>query len=397
MSAVLPPVQDQRIWSRMLQGLDPVLCATIAILMAVGIVVVASASISIADQMTGDPFYYLRRQVLFLGMGLAGAFVLYQIPTEVWERSGFAFLVLGLFLLLVVLFPGVGREVNASVRWIAFGPFHLQVAEPARLCLVLYVAGYMVRRRDELAHSFSGFFKPVLVAGIAAFLLLLQPDFGAAIVLLMTVLTMLFLGGVRMRDFSLLGGLGAMSMTGLAFSEPYRMERITAFLNPWADPFNSGFQLTQSLIAIGRGEWLGVGPGGSVQKLFYLPESHTDFIYAVLAEEFGLLGGLLVIALFAVLTWRCLDIGNRACAAGHRFGAAVCWGIGAWLGFQAAINIGVNMGLLPTKGLTLPLISYGGSSVLVTLAGLALVLRVGREITPVTNRHRGPRRGEVPA
>ena len=392
MSAAAPTMPAQRLWQRAGHGLDPLLVGIVLVLLGLGLVVVASASISIAEQVVGDPFYYVRRQALFIGIALSAAFIVYQVPLRVWQHSGFALLIMALFLLTVVLLPGVGREVNASVRWLALGSFHLQVAEPARLCLILYVAGYMVRRRDELATRFAGFFKPVLVTAMAAFLLLLQPDFGAAIVLLATVLTMLFLGGVRIRDFSLLGGVGAMTMAGLAFSEPYRVERITAFLNPWADPFNSGFQLTQSLIAIGRGEWLGVGLGGSVQKLFYLPEAHTDFIFAVLSEELGFFGGLVVIALFALLTWRCLDIGNRASAAGHHFGACVAWGIGAWIGFQAAINIGVNLGLLPTKGLTLPLISYGGSSVLVTLVGLALVMRVARELTPVANR---PRRREV--
>ncbi|MCP1726105.1 cell division protein FtsW [Natronospira proteinivora] len=379
---------DTRWWHRFGQGLDIPLLAVTGALILFGLVAVTTASISIADRNLGEPFHYLQRQSLFLAIALMGAFVLYQIPTQLWARSGPALLLAAFALLLLVLIPGLGKEVNGAVRWIVVGPFHLQVSEPARLLLILYVAGYMVRRREELAARFSGFLKPVLLAGLAAFLLLLQPDFGAAIVLLATLLAMLFLGGVRVRDFSLLGGVGVMTMAGLAFSSPYRVERMTTFLNPWADPFNSGFQLTQSLIAIGRGEWLGVGLGGSVQKLFYLPESHTDFIFAVLFEELGLLGALLLIGLFSFLIWRCFLIGSRAWAAGHQFGAYLAWGVAVWLGAQTAINLGVNMGMLPTKGLTLPLISYGGSSLLVTIAAITLVLRVCRETTPISNRRR---------
>ncbi|MDQ2069507.1 putative lipid II flippase FtsW [Natronospira bacteriovora] len=379
---------DSRWWRQLAHGVDwPLLIVTLALL-TLGLVAVASSSISIADRALGDPFHYLRRQAMFLGLALVAAFMTCQIPLRVWQQTSFLLLLFALFLLLLVLVPGVGKEVNGAVRWIAIGPFHLQVSEPARLLLILYVAAYMVRRQEELATRFSGFLKPVLVAGLAVFLLLLQPDFGAAIVLLITILAMLFLGGVRIRDFSLLGGVGAMAMAGLAFSSPYRVERLTTFLNPWADPFNSGFQLTQSLIAIGRGEWFGVGLGSSVQKLFYLPESHTDFIFAVLFEELGLLGVLVLIGLFAFLVWRCFLIGTRAWLSGHAFGAYVAWGVSVWLGIQATINMGVNMGLLPTKGLTLPLISYGGSSLLVTLGALALVLRVSREITPVSNLRR---------
>jgi cell division protein FtsW len=385
MSAV---AMDNRWWRQLFNGLDaPVLAVALA-LVVFGLIAVASSSISIADRALGDPFHYVRRQSMFLALAVMGGFLVYQMPLRVWQQTGFLLLLFAFFLLLLVLVPGVGKEVNGAVRWVAIGPFHLQVSEVARLLLILYVAGYMVRRQEELATRFSGFLKPVMVVAMAAFLLLLQPDFGAAIVLLVTVMAMLFLGGVRIRDFSLLGGVGAMTMAGLAFSSPYRVERLTAFLNPWADPFNSGFQLTQSLIAIGRGEWFGVGLGSSVQKLFYLPESHTDFIFAVLSEELGLLGILILMGLFAFLVWRCFLIGTRAYLSGHHFGAYIAWGVAVWLGVQTTINMGVNMGLLPTKGLTLPLISYGGSSLLVTVTALALVLRVAREITPVPNLRR---------
>lgn len=383
------PLIDNRWWHRVGRGIDMPLLAVTAVLLMIGLVAVASSSISIADRDLGEPFYYVQRQGMFLVLALIAGFVIYQIPLAVWARSGLALMLAAFLMLVLVLVPGVGKEVNGAVRWIAVGPFNLQVSEPARLLLLMYVAGYMVRRQEELVSRFSGFLKPFLVAVLAALLLLMQPDFGAAIVLLATVMTVLFLGGVRIRDVSLLGGVGAMGMAGLAFSSPYRVERMTTFLNPWADPFNSGFQLTQSLIAIGRGEWLGVGLGSSVQKLFYLPESHTDFIFAVLFEEVGLLGAIVLMGLFAALVWRCFRIGSMAFANEQYFGAYLAWGVATWLAFQASVNMGVNMGLLPTKGLTLPLISYGGSSLLVTVAALAMVLRVAREMTPVSNRRRG--------
>jgi cell division protein FtsW len=391
MSAV-PRLHDRSRWLyRATHGADELLLFTVLALLLLGLVAVASSSISIADRLTGDPFHYFRRQLVFAGLAVAGAAVLYQIPLRLWERSGPLLLLFSLALLILVLVPGLGREVNGATRWLMVGPFQFQVSEPARLCVILYVAGYLVRRHDEVARHLSGFLKPLLVTTLAAFLLLLEPDFGAAVVLFGTVLAMLFMGGGRIRDFSLLGGLGAMAVAGLAVSSPYRVERLTSFLNPWADPFDSGFQLTQSLIAIGRGEWTGVGLGSSVQKLFYLPESHTDFIFAVLAEEMGLLGSALVIGLFSLLVWRCFVIGMRALEQQHLFGAWLSFGIGTWLGIQTFINLGVNMGLLPTKGLTLPLVSYGGSSLLVTIAALTLVLRVSRELTPVTNRRKGVR------
>lgn len=358
---------------------DPILTGIAVTILLFGLIMVASASVSLADQQTGNAFYYLDRQLVFALVGIGAAFCAYQIPLALWQRSGFLLLLFGLLLLLAVLVPGVGTRVNGSMRWIVAGPFRLQVSELAKLAILMYLAGYLVRRQHEVRTRFAGFAKPVGMLGLASLLLLLEPDFGAATVLFATAFTMLFIGGVRLRHFSLLVGLVSIAMAVLAFSSPYRLERLTTFLNPWADPFNSGFQLTQSLIAIGRGQWFGVGLGESVQKLFYLPEAHTDFLFAVLAEELGLLGALSVIGLYLAFTWRAFIIARRAAAVGRMYAAYLSFGLGLWIGLQAFINVGVNMGILPTKGLTLPLMSSGGSSLVVTCAAVGLLLRAARE------------------
>jgi cell division protein FtsW len=273
----------------------------------------------------------------------------------------------------------IGKEVNGSIRWLAIGPINLQPSELIKLFVIVYLAGYLVRRGEEVRNSIKGFLKPMAVVGIVGILLILEPDFGAVVVITTTVLGMMFLGGVRLWQFGVLFMFMLAAMAVVAISSPYRVERLTSFLNPWADPFDSGFQLTQALIAFGRGEWLGVGLGGSVQKLFYLPEAHTDFLFAVLAEEMGLLGAITVIALFTLLVWRAFLIGRSAMQSGSYFGAYLSFGIGLWLGLQSFINLGVNMGVLPTKGLTLPLMSYGGSSIVVTCVACALLLRVSHE------------------
>jgi cell division protein FtsW len=289
---------------------------------------------------------------------------------------------LSIVLLLALFVPGLGRTVNGSTRWLMLGPFNLQVSELAKLSMIIYIGGYLVRRGDEVRKSVSGFIKPMALVLVLGLLLLGEPDFGAAVVLGATVLGMMFLGGVQLWLFGLLVTSAVGSLAMLAITSPYRMERLTAFLNPWADPFNSGFQLTQALIAIGRGEWFGVGLGASVQKLFYLPEAHTDFVYAVLVEELGMVGGGAVVLLFVILVNRIFRIGKHAAEAGMQFASYLCYGIGIWFALQAFINMGVNMGLLPTKGLTLPLMSYGGSSMMVMCVALALVQRVAME-TPV--------------
>ncbi|MCM2311217.1 MAG: putative lipid II flippase FtsW [Steroidobacteraceae bacterium] len=365
--------------------LDPWVIGPVAALLLVGLVMVASASIGVSDRELGMPFYYFQRQLMFVGLGLVGAMVAMTIPTAVWEKYSMVLLGVGIALLVVVLVPGIGHEVNGSRRWLRLGFMNFQASELARVLLLTYVASYAVRRADELRSDFKGFLRPVAVLGGAAVLLLLEPDFGAATVLLATGLAVLFLAGARLTHLLVPLVIGAAGMATLAVTSAYRLRRLTAFRNPWEDPFNSGFQLVQSLIAIGRGEWFGVGLGSSVQKLFYLPEAHTDFVFAVLAEEFGFVGVVVVLSLFAVLVGRALAISRNAARAGLQFQSYLAASIGIWLGLQAFVNIGVNMGLLPTKGLTLPLLSYGGSSMLVTLAWLGLLLRVHHE-SQVTGR-----------
>jgi len=358
---------------------DPLLAAAAVTLLTLGLVMVASASISLSDRQFGQPFYYTLRQAVFIGAGLLAAWGVMRMRLVYWEKGGMMLLFAGMMLLVAVLIPGLGHQVNGSRRWLPFGLFNLQASEPVKLFVIVYLAGYLVRHGEALKGSFQAFLKPLGLLAVVALLLLLEPDFGATAVMFATALGMLFLGGVRLGHFAVvLGAVGAIAAT-LAFTSPYRLQRLTTFLNPWADPFDSGFQLTQALIAIGRGEWLGVGLGGSIQKLFYLPEAHTDFLFAVLAEELGLVGVMAVILLFVVVVWRAFVIGARAQLSGNRFGAYLAYGLGMWLSLQAFINMGVNMGALPTKGLTLPLMSYGGSSIIVMCMAVALLLRVDYE------------------
>jgi cell division protein FtsW len=371
--------------------LDPILMLTTGALLAIGLVMVTSASITVADRSLGNPFYFLERQLLYTGFGIAAATIAINIPAAIWERLAFVLLIAAFAALILVLVPGIGAEVNGSRRWVRLGLMNFQVSELARVLLLMYLASYIVRRQAELRESLNGFLKPLgLLLGAAA-LLLAEPDFGAATVLVATGLGMLFLAGVKLRHFFALVTLAGSGLALLAITSAYRMKRLVAFLDPWADPFNSGFQLTQSLIAIGRGELFGVGLGASVQKLFYLPEAHTDFVFAVLAEELGLVGVVATLALFVVLAGRALFVARRAAAAGLPFQAFVAASFGIWLGLQASINIGVNMGILPTKGLTLPLLSYGGSSLLVTLGWLGVVMRIHHE-SCTSGRSAVPRR-----
>lgn len=360
--------------------IDPVLFTVTVALLLAGLVILASASMSISDSISDNPFFYVERQLLAAALGIGGAFICVLIPMQVWRDLGPLLLLIGIALLVVVLIPGVGYTVNGSTRWLRFGIMNLQVSEPARLCILLYIAGYLVRHNKSLRDSFGGFLRPMLLLVVACGLLLAEPDFGAAIVLVATALAMLFVAGARLKDFFIFFSTAVIGMVALAISSPYRLERVTGFLDPWSDPFDSGFQLTQSLIAIGRGEWFGVGLGNSVQKLFYLPEAHTDFVFAVFAEEFGLLGSLTLIAAFLVLLWRIFRLAIRAANSERLFEAYLAVGIGTWLGLQAFINVGVNMGLLPTKGLTLPLISYGRSSLIMTIISIGILLRIHHEL-----------------
>lgn len=355
------------------------LLLSVMALATLGLVMVASASITFADRELGYPFYFALRQLAYIGCGLLAGLLVFRLRLVLLERMAMLLLLLSFVLLLLVLVPGVGVEVNGAVRWINAGLFRLQVSEPAKLLFIIYLASYLSRHSEEVRTHIYGFLKPIGLLAIAALLLLLEPDFGATVVLAATVMGMIFMAGVRLVQFSGVLGLGALSLASLAVSSPYRMERLTTFLDPWADPFNSGFQLTQSLIAIGRGEWLGVGLGASVQKLFYLPEAHTDFVFAVAAEELGLMGVCVIIMLYALLVWRAFMIAAQAEKADSLFAAYLSYGIGIWFGLQGFINIGVNMGLLPTKGLTLPLMSYGGSSMVVMCTAVALLLRVDLE------------------
>lgn len=377
--------------------IDPVLLTIVLALLMGGFVILASASISVSDNATNNPFFYVQRQLLAAAIGGAAGFICLFIPMQVWRSLGPVMLLVGLLLLVTVLIPGVGHQVNGSTRWLQVGMMNLQVSEPARLCFLLWLAGYLVRRNKCLRTKFTGFLRPMVVLSAACILLLAEPDFGAAVILLATAMVMMFVAGARLRDFLVFFTTAVLVMAALAFVSPYRMQRLTGFLDPWADPFNSGFQLTQSLIAIGRGEWFGVGLGDSVQKLFYLPEAHTDFVFAVYAEEFGLAGSLVLIALFLALLWRVFKLAMRAANAERFFEAYIAIGLGSWLGTQAFINIGVNMGLLPTKGLTLPLISYGRSSLVITMICIALLLRIHHELAvdakPVNRkRHKRTRR-----
>jgi len=357
-------------------------------LLSFGVIMVASASLHVGDRLVGNPFYHLTRHGLAVGLGLVGALAISQVPTEQWERAGTALYFVGLLLLLLVLIPGVGREANGAVRWIPIGPFNLQSSEFMKLFLVVYMAGYLVRRQLEVAHSIWGFAKPMILLVMAAALIMQQPDFGTTAVLLATAMGMLFLGGVALWQFAVLLVSAGVVLAGLVIWSPYRLQRVTSFLNPWADVNDSGYQLAQALIAFGRGEWLGVGLGNGIQKQFYLPEAHTDFLMAVVGEEFGLLGTLTVVALFSLIVWRAFCIGAAAEAIERRFSAYVAYGFGLWVGMQAFINIGVNIGLLPTKGLTLPLMSYGGNSIIVACIVIGMLARIDYETRRDAPAHR---------
>ena len=377
------------------QGYDRGILLLYFALLCLGLVMVTSASIGIADQATGDPFFYAKRQFLRILLSLVLLWVACRIPLQFWNRNGMALMLGSIILLAVVLIPGVGHTVNGATRWLNFGLFTFQVSEIAKLFLIIYLSGYLLRRGGEVQTNTMGFIKPMLILAMASGLLLLEPDFGAAAVLLMTGLGLIFLGGVRFGQF-LLFVIGTLCIMGLlAVSSPYRLARITSFLDPWADPFNSGFQLTQSLIAIGSGGWFGAGLGGSVQKLFYLPEAHTDFLFAIFAEEFGFVGQVCLIAVFGLFALRCFRIAKLALQRDQAFGAYLAYGVGLLITLQAAINIGVNMGALPTKGLTLPFVSYGGNSILSMSFAVGLVLRVYFECTTASGAGSASRHARV--
>ena len=359
-------------------------CSLFAILM-MGLVMVSSASVSVSDDLFGHPFHFMGRQLLYLFLAiLVGSFIV-NISTEVMHKWGIVMMLLSLLLLVLVLVPGIGKSVNGSQRWINLLVFNLQASEVAKVCMVIYMSGYLVRRAEQVREQWSGFVIPLGLTFCFLVLLLLEPDFGASVVLLGTVMAMLFLGGARVYQFILVLFIACCALAVVAVSESYRMKRLMNFIDPWADPFNEGYQLSQALIAYGRGEWFGLGLGNSVQKLSYLPEAHTDFVFSIWVEETGMLGGLLLILLFAVLVSRIFRIGNRALMLSRPFAGYMCYGFSILIVAQVVINVGVNTGFLPTKGLTLPLISYGGSSLIITLCSLFVVARVDIENMRLTD------------
>jgi cell division protein FtsW len=349
------------------------------VLLAVGIVMVGSASIAIAESHGSAPHHYLVRHLVFVVIGVFLASTLRVIPVAFLERISRPLALLSILCLAVVLVPGLGHTVNGATRWVRLGLLNFQMVEAVKLMVIIYMAGYLARKAELVQTRFFDTFKPLIFAGLLSFILLLQPDMGSAAVITAIVAGMVWMAGAAWRHIFVLGMM-VLPVFGYAAMEPYRLRRITGFLDPWADPYGAGFQLTQALMAIGRGELFGVGIGASIQKLFYLPEAHTDFIFAVLAEELGLFGVIFILALFLLLVTRIMIIGIMAHRKGRTFAGFVAYGIGIWIGLQALVNIGVNLGVLPTKGLTLPLISSGGSSMLMTLVAIGVVLRIKYEL-----------------
>ena len=358
---------------------DAWLLVPVLLLVASGLVMVGSSSIAIAESHGVSSYYYLVRHMIYVVMGLMLASAFRVIPIAFLERISRPLMWLSALVLLLVFIPGIGHRVNGSARWITLGFANFQVVEAVKVMVIIYMAGYLVRKADMVKIRFFDTLKPLMLAGMLTGILLMQPDMGSAAVITAIVGGMVWLAGAAWRHIALLSMM-ALPVFGFAAKEPYRLQRIISFTDPWADPYNTGFQLTQALIAVGRGELFGVGLGASIQKLYYLPEAHTDFIFAVLAEEFGLLGVVFILTMFMLLVARIMIIGLMAHRAERPFAGNVAYGIGLWIGLQAIVSMGVNLGVLPTKGLTLPLISSGGSSVLMTFLALGIVFRIRYEL-----------------
>lgn len=362
--------------NRLQPELDYVLLFCVLGLIGFGIVALASASMPLADRDHQDPFYYLVRHGFALGLSLAAGLAAFSVPPYWWQRAGVPLFLLGLVLLVVVLIPGIGYTANGATRWIPLGPLNLQVSELMKLFTIVYISGYLVRHREAVMTGISGFLRPMMLMALVGALIMAEPDFGTMAVILATVLALLFLAGVQVRHFIVLVLLVGAALAALVYLEPYRLERVLCFRDPFAAPYDCGYQLSQSLIAFGRGEWLGVGLGNGIQKQFFLPEPHTDFISAVIGEELGLVAILALIAGFALVTWRAFAIGASALAEDDRFSAFVAHGIGISIALQAFVNLGVSLGILPTKGLTLPFVSYGSNSLIVACMAIGILLRI---------------------
>lgn len=348
-------------------------------LVLIGYIMVVSASLHLGEKVFDNIWHYPLRQAGHIAVGIIMAFLMATIPLKVWEQSGPSLILVAIGLLVLVFIPGIGVKVNGSYRWINLGVTRFQVSEIVKLICIIYIAGFLTRHVDDVRESIKGVIRPILPLGLVFGLLLAEPDFGAAFVIGFSVVCMMFLGGARLIEFATLVLMAIILGVVAIVSSAYRMERVTAFMDPWADHLGSGFQLVQSLIAMGRGEWFGVGLGSSIQKLFYLPEAHTDFIFAVLGEELGFIGACTVILLFGLLVWRAFQMGKAAERLNLRFYSLLAYGLGVWIGLQSFVNIAVNMGALPTKGLTLPLMSYGGSSMITMCIVIGLLCRIHHE------------------
>lgn len=350
-------------------------------LLLMGFIMVTSSSLHIGERMShANALHYPVRQLMHIVFGLCVAIAVAFIPLRVWEKVGPWLFIAGLALLVFVLVPGIGIKVKGSTRWMALAGIRIQVSEIVKFISVVYMAGYVTRHQTHVQQSTYGLVKPLLLFSIACVLLLMEPDFGSAVVILIIAMGVMYLSGAKIQQFLILIAIVAVLVVLLVLFSPYRMRRITGFIDPWADAQDSGFQLTHALISFGRGEVSGVGLGSGIQKLFYLPEAHTDFLFSILAEELGLIGVLFTISLFALLLWRAFDLAVKAEQMNEKFTAFIAYGLGIWFGFQSFVNMGVNMGILPTKGLTLPLMSYGGGSMIIMCAAMALLFRVYSEI-----------------
>ncbi|MEM5530594.1 putative lipid II flippase FtsW [Gammaproteobacteria bacterium AS21] len=359
---------------------DPIVLCCAVFIMFTGFVMITSASLDVAAKNFNNAFFFSIRHGVFILISLFGSFIVWKVSIKQWYQAGPWLLALGFLLLVAVLIPGIGKEVNGSQRWIRAGVLNLQASEVAKFCMIIYLGGYLVRRLTDVRNSWKGVVRPILPLGFFVFLLIMEPDYGAAVVLMASVMGMIFLSGMRFSQFLVILVGALVTVGSLAVIQPYRVARLKSFQDPWADPFGTGYQLSQAQIAFGRGEWFGTGLGNSVQKLFYLPEAHTDFVYSVLSEELGLVGALTIVVMYFVLIYRIFRIGRQAEKQQQFFMGFIIYGFALVLAAQVLINIGVNVGAVPTKGLTLPLLSYGGSSLIVCSAMIAVVLRIDYEL-----------------